>query len=206
MPVDLDLEGLFPSGRDGDVEIARIGRDALDRAFLAPEIAGDDAHLGAVVVDDLRNVLRLDVLIARLGHLQRARQVSPELEAVHPALRVTTRHLLVHDAGAGRHPLDIAGAEHALIAEAVAVIDFAGENISDGLDAAMRMPRKTGRILIRIVVTEIVEQQERVEFLGVAETEGAAQMHACAFESGARLRDALHGTDGHDVCLSGIAP
>jgi sugar fermentation stimulation protein A len=41
------------AGRHRDVEIARIGGDAVDRAALPPELAADDPHVRAVVVDDL---------------------------------------------------------------------------------------------------------------------------------------------------------
>ena len=118
---------------------------------------------------------------------------------MHAALRVAARHLLMHDAAARRHPLHVARAEHALVAEAVAVIDLAGQHISDRLDAAMRMPGKAGLVLVGIVVAEIVQQQERIELLGVAEAEGAAQMHAGAFHGRLGLDDLLHGTDGHDT-------
>ena len=62
----------------------------------------------------------------------------------------------------------------AAVAEAVAVLDRAGEHVSDGFDAAMRMPGEAGEIVLRVVVAEIVEQQERIELGGVAEAEGAA--------------------------------
>ena len=101
---------------------------------------------------------------------------------MHAALRVALRHFLMQDAAPGRHPLHVAGAEIAAIAEAVAVLDVAGQHIGDGLDAAMRMPGKAGAIFVRPVVAEIVEQQERIELGGVAEAEGAAQMHAGAFD------------------------
>ena len=45
----------------------------------------------------------------------------------------------------GGHPLDVAGAEAAAIAEAVAVLDGTREHVGDRLDAAMRMPRKPAR-------------------------------------------------------------
>ena len=80
-------------------------------------------------------------------------------------LRVAARHLLMHDAAARGHPLHVAGAEHALVAEAVAVIDLAGQDIGDRLDAAMRMPGEAGLVLVGIVVAEIVQQQERIELL-----------------------------------------
>ena len=37
------------------------------------------------------------------------------------------------------------------------------EHVGDGLDAAMRMPREAGQIVVRVVVAEVVEQQERIE-------------------------------------------
>ena len=67
----------------------------------------------------------VDVLIARRRHLERGGQVGPKLEAVHAALRVALRHLLMHDAAPGGHPLHVAFAERAVTAEAVAVLDRA---------------------------------------------------------------------------------
>ena len=58
---------------------------------------------------------RRHVLVARRRHLQRRRQVGPQLEAVHAALRIALRHLLVDDAAAGRHPLHVARAERAAL-------------------------------------------------------------------------------------------
>ncbi len=102
----------------------------------------------------------------------------------------------------GGHPLHVAGAERAAVAEAVAVLDGAGEHVGDGLDAAVRMPRKAGEIVGRPVVAEIVEQQKRIELRGVAEAEGAAQLDAGAFDGRLRLHDAFDGADGHRVRLS----
>ena len=39
----------------------------------------------------------------------------------------------------------------------------AGEHVGDRFDAAMRMPREAGEIVVRVVVAEVVEQQERIE-------------------------------------------
>src|SRR5581483_6363190 len=97
---------------------------------------------------------------------------------MHAAARVALRHFLMQDAPAGRHPLYVAGFEIAAIAEAVTVLDGAGEHISNGFDAAVRMPRKAGAIIVRPVVAEIVEQQERVEFGRIAEAERAIELHA----------------------------
>src|SRR6185437_4383755 len=67
----------------------------------------------------------------------------------------------------------------------------------DRLNAAMRMPRETGEIVARPVVAEVVEQQERVGFAGLAEAEGAAQFDAGALDGRLRLHDAFDGSDGH---------
>ncbi len=96
-------------------------------------------------------------------------------------------HLLVDDAAARGHPLHVAGADRAMVAHAVAMLDGPGQHVRDGLDAAVRMPRKARQIILRNVIAEIVEQQERIEVGGVAETERAAQMHARAFERGLGL-------------------
>ena len=84
---------------------------------------------------------------------------------------VALRHLLVQDAAARRHPLHVAGAERAPVAEAVAVLDGARQHVGDGLDAAMRMPREAGEVVVGPVVAEVVEQQERIELGRVAEAE-----------------------------------
>src|SRR4051812_8230356 len=113
------------AGRHEDIEVSRIGCDAFDRSFPAPELAANHPRNRAVIVSDLGNVAGGDVLIARRGHLERGRQVGPELEAMHAALAVALRHLLMEDAAARRHPLHITSAEAAAIAEAVTVIDRA---------------------------------------------------------------------------------
>src|SRR5580658_3446039 len=55
----------------------------------------------------------------------------------------------------------------------------------------MRMPGKTGAIVVRPVVAEIVEQQERIELAGIAEAEGAAKLYAGALDGGLRSDDAF---------------
>src|SRR6516225_10179618 len=103
----------------------------------------------------------------------------------------------MQDTAAGRHPLHVAGAEIAAIAEAVAVLDITGEHVGNGLDAAMRMPGETGEIFGRAVVAEIVQKEKWIEFGGVAEAESAAQMHAGALDRGLGRDDAFDGADGH---------
>ena len=103
---------------------------------------------------------------------------------MHPAVRVAVRHFLMEDAAAGGHPLHVAGAEIAAIAQAVAVLDGPGQHVGDRFDAAMRMPREPGEIVLRVLVAEIVEQQKRIELRRVAEAERTLQLDARAFAVG----------------------
>src|SRR5262249_60517086 len=104
---------------------------------------------GAVVVDDLGYLRGLNVLVARLGHLERGGQVGPELETVHAAMYVALRHFLVEDAAAGRHPLHVASPKRTLVAKTVLVLHRAGKHIGDGLDAAMWVPGKASTVVVR---------------------------------------------------------
>src|SRR3569623_1820898 len=103
----------------------------------------------------------------------------------------------MHDATAGGHPLHVTGAQSAAIAERGAVGHGAGQGVGDGLDAAMRMPREAGKVIVRPVDAEVDEQQERIGLARLAETEGAAQMHAGAVDRRFGLYDAFDGSDGH---------
>src|SRR5207302_541512 len=155
--------------------------------FFAPELTADDAHACAVVVGDLRYGGRRNVLIPRVSHLQRGRQVRPELEAVHAALGITLGHLLMQDAAAGGHPLHVTGGHLTLIAKAVTVLDGASENVSDCLDPAMWMPRKSGEVVFWIVVAKVIQQQKRIELLRFAEPKSALQLDASALDGGLGL-------------------
>ena len=86
------------------------------------------------------------------------------------------------------------------------MFDGAVKDIGDGFDAAVRMPGKAGEIILRVVVAEIVEQQERIGLGGFAEAEGAAQLDAGALHGGLRLHDAFDGSDGHGSALSVFTP
>jgi len=90
------------------------------------------------------------------------------------------------------HPLHIAGGHFAFVAQAVSVLDRAGKYISDGLDAAMRMPGKSRNIIFRMLIAKIIQQQEGIEILGFAETEGALQFNAGAFDRRLRLNNLFY--------------
>src|SRR5207249_4150529 len=104
-----------------------------------------------------------------------------ELKAVHAGLGIALGHLLMNNPAPGGHPLHVAGADRAAVAHAVAMFDFAGEDIGDRLDAAMRMPRKARQIVFGFLISEIVEEQEWIGLSGIAKAKRAAEMHASAF-------------------------
>ena len=76
-----------------------------------------------------------------------------------------------------------------------------GQDVGDRLDAAVRMPREAGQVILRNVVAEVVQQQERIEVGRVAEAERAAQMHARAFEGRLGFDQPLNRSNGHDGLL-----
>ena len=108
---------------------------------------------------------------------------------MHAALRITLGHFLVKDAAAGGHPLHVAGGHLALVSKAVAVLDRAGEHVGDRLNPPVRMPRKSGEVIFRVVIAKIVQQQKRVEILRFTEAESALQPHASALDRGLRLNN-----------------
>jgi hypothetical protein len=57
------------------------------------------------------------------------------------------------------------------------------------------MPGKSGSIIGWILIAEIVQQQKRIEILGLAEAEGALQLHASTLNGGGCLKDLLNGSE-----------
>src|SRR4029077_135737 len=137
-------QSLAAARRDRDIYICRIGSDAFHRAFLTPEVSADQPYMRAVVVRDLRDLPRLYFLVTRRSHLERRRQIRPELESMHAPRGIALGHLLMDDAAAGRHPLHVTGRDGAAVAHAVAMLHPSGQNVSDRLNAAHRRPRKPG--------------------------------------------------------------
>ncbi len=116
---------------------------------------------------------------------------------MHAAGEIALRHFLMHDAGSGRHPLHVARAERALIAEAVAMLDGAGEHIGDRLDAAMRMPREAAQIVLRTIITEIIHHQKGIGQARITKAEHALQLYARTFKVRRGAGNLPDRTDGH---------
>ena len=176
-------------GGERDVQVLGAGDDVAHGPLDAAHRAGDHPDDGAARIGDLRDLCGGDAAVARGRHLVRRRQVRPQLEAVHGAVGLSLRHLLVDDAAAGAHPLDVARPDDARVAQAVAVVDLAAQHVGDGLHAAVRVPGEPGQVVRGAVRAEVVEQQERVEALGRIEPDGAVQVNAGPLDDGARLQD-----------------
>src|SRR6266480_2655483 len=91
-----------------------------------------------------------------------------------------------------RHPLDVARGNRSAIPHAVSVFHRTGKYIRNRLDAAVRMPRKARQIIRGHVIAKIVQQQERIELLRVAESERPPQVHPRAFHRRLRPYQPLH--------------
>ena len=77
------------------------------------------------------------------------------------------------DATASRHPLHITGGNGAMVSHAVAVLNRTGQDVGNGFNTAMRVPREASKIILRNVVAKVVQQQEWVEIPSVAKPERA---------------------------------
>src|SRR5207244_4904402 len=116
---------------------------------------------------------------------------------MHPSHVIAFRHLLVNDPAARCHPLHVPGTDNAAVADAVAMLHRSRQHIGDGLDSTVRMPGKPCQIVLRNIVAEVVQQQERVKVLGVPKAESAAEVYTCAFKSRFRFDKPLNRSDGH---------
>src|SRR5437016_4631022 len=101
---------------------------------------------------------------------------------MHPPGRVALRHFLMNDPASRRHPLHITAGNSTAISHAIAVLHGSREDVRNGLDPAVRMPRKTRQILLRNVVAKVVQEEKRVEIRSVAETERTPQVHSRPLE------------------------
>lgn len=143
------------AGLQREVEVVG-GRLGLHRRLHAQSLAGDDGghhaagrHLG--------DVPRQQLLVARLAQLVLGGEVYPQLQA--HVLALLGRHLAVHDAAPGRHPLQVARADGALVSAEVLVQERPFQHVRHRLESAVRVVGEAcGRRHL-----ELVQHQERVQ-------------------------------------------
>ena len=121
---------------------------------------------------------------------------------MHFAAVVAPRHLLVDDSTSCGHPLDVTGSDYTLVSKAVPVLDCTRENVGDGLDSPLRMPRKVCQVVFRPVVSKIVQQEEGVEVLCVAETERSTSLHSHTLNCRLRFDQLFDRPYGHWFLLT----
>jgi hypothetical protein len=61
----------------------------------------------------------------------------------------------------------------------------------------MRVPGEAGQIIGRVLVPEIIEQEERIEVPGLAEAEGALELHPGTLDGGRGLNDLSDRAERH---------
>src|ERR1700689_3345830 len=103
----------------------------------------------------------------------------------------------MNDSAAGRHPLHVTGSDRAAVSHAVAVLDGSSQHVGDCFDPAVRMPWEACEVILRDIISKIVKQQERIEVLGVSESERSPQVHSRAFDSRFGLNLALYWSNRH---------
>ena len=159
---------------------------------MTTDVAGDDADERATVGRrDEGDLARAQVLVAGRRQLLRCGQVDPQLEAVEQAAaddQPFRRLLDVEDPGAGGHPLGVAVGDHPAAAVRVGVLEDAVDHVGDGLEPAMRMPRRALRLARGVVdLAHLVEMDERVEVGEVDAGERALDREPLPFEAAAAL-------------------
>ncbi len=148
---------------DRDVERAR---EHLHRRGQPVGVAGDDAQPHAALVEAQRRQRRGRMVMERgRGLLVGLRQGDPGLDAVHAVAGGALgrrRALGVDDTAAGRHPVDVAGPDHLVETEAVAVLDRTVEQIRDRGQADVRMrPHVHADAGRHLRGADVVEEHER---------------------------------------------
>ena len=74
---------------------------------------------------------------------------------------------------------------------------MAVEHIGDGFEAPMRMGRKAGDVVVRVVGIELIEHEERIHVQSALTAEAAAQLDAGAIGRRHRLNDVNQRAGSH---------
>ena len=158
---------------------------------MPADVAGDDAHQRAAVGGgEQADGAAAQVLVARRRPLLLARQVDPQLDAVEQATADVTSHSggvsMCRMPAAGGHPLGVAVGDEPAAAVGVLVLEDAVDDVGDGLEAAVRVPRRALGLARRVLdLAHLVHVDERVEQRQVDAGERAADREALALEAAA---------------------
>src|SRR5439155_17172539 len=171
-------------------ELRRDGQ-TLHRPHEPPMVglARYGANLRPSVRLRLGQAISLEVAILGTAHLLSCGQVEPELKPADP-LGPDLRHLLVENAAARGHPLNVTGPDAAAVAERILVLDLPFPDDRDRLDPAVWVVGEARLVGGRVGRLEMVEEQEGIEVVEAAGADAPPEMDAGPFDD--RLR-------GHDL-------
>src|SRR6266481_5450739 len=177
-------------GRNGNIHIRRIRRNATHGTVSIVDFPGDHSNVRAVFSLDLGDFTGQDILIPGRSHFEICRQIDPQLKPG-DSLGTYLGHFLVHDAAPSSHPLNIAGTDTSGVAERVFVVHDAGKNVGHGFNSAMGMQRETGFVVAPLRGSKVVQQQKRIEIVQGLRSNASLQLHTRAFDDRLRLNDLL---------------
>jgi signal transduction histidine kinase/CheY-like chemotaxis protein len=180
------------AGLQGHVQQAD-GRVRDAGAGVPGQVARDDPDQRAAVGrGQQRHLLGPDVLVARGRHLEAPGQVDPQLEAVEqPAAhhQLLGGLLDVQDPAARGHPLGVAVGDQAAAAVGVLVAEHAVDDVRDGLEPAVRVPRRALGLTRRVLdLAHLVHVDEGVQLPHVHAGERPADRETLTLEPGRRGR------------------
>jgi len=178
------------AGLQGHVQQAD-GRVGDAGAGVPGQVARDDPDQRAAVRRRQQgHLLGPDVLVARGGHLEAPGQVDPQLEAVEqPAAhhQFLGGLLDVQDPAARGHPLGVAVGDQAAAAVGVLVAEHAVDDVRDGLEPAVRVPRRALGLTRRVLhLAHLVHVDERVQLPQFHAGERPADRETLTLEPGRR--------------------
>ena len=188
-PVDDIDRALFVIGierhRRAGVEID-VGENRvpfrLDRRAQPEHRAGDDPHRFAFALR-LRQFVRAVMRESRRHFLIVHRQRDPALQAVQAVALgapLEPGAFGMRDAAAGRHPVDFARTDGGESAEAVAMLDFAVEQIGDGRKPDMRMRAHIDADAgLEFRRAHMIDKDERPDHAALRRGQRAADFEAC---------------------------
>ena len=178
-----------PTGCDSHVGNGKRGvRDA--RALMPTNCACQHANVGAAISGSHHHrVIALKILVLRRDALLGTRQVDPQLNTVEKPTGFDEslgRSFDVKDAVTGCHVLSAAVEDDPTTAIGILVKELAVDQVREGLEAAVRMPRSAlGLSRAVLDLPHLIHMNKGIELIRGNTGEGAAHRESLALE-GAR--------------------